>query len=555
MQRLRFRRDSRSAKLVMLALSVSVTSVVCAAALAATTPPRAANQSLVIQQGIAPILDPAFFNNSNNYTLVNNLFETLVKKDTRGRLLPGLALAWTSRDNKLWTFTIRRNARFSDGSPITAAEVRSSLVRAFTPITNTQMQALGVTNTFPQGFTVIPELLGAAAVQTGKAQAIPAKAITAPNANTVRITLEKPRSDLPERLTFPAFGVVKKANVDGGGAGTPWWYRPITSGPFAVSNFVANTSVSIVPNRRYYGPKPVLQKVEFKVVTNTQTAEIAYQSGDLDFVKTVYSDVLNLQSKGLQAQMRAYTDLNVSNFIVNGQVEPTDDAHVVRALAKAIDRTTLTRAVLDGLVQPSATFTPPGLARGYSPKGFNNYYTFDPAAARAELAKSKYGASITIRAWASSSQDPRAIQAIAQMWQQNLGIKVSIQTSLNPAQAPKSQAANVIFAAQGATFAAPCAMMQRWPDFLVFANGANNVNFGGVPNARLNAAMDACYAASPQTVWSKVMAVENVMTETPQFIPVHYNRSFYLVKPKIRGLALGPYWNIANLSSVWVAAD
>src|SRR6185503_11775282 len=139
--------------------------------------------------------------------------------------------------------------------------------------------------------------------------------------------------------------------------------------------------------------------------------------------------------------------------------------------------------------------------------------------------------------------------AIAQMWQQNLGIRVSIQTSLNPAQAPKSQAANVIFSAQGATFAAPCAMMQRWPDFIVFAGGANNVNFGAVQNPRIKAAMDACYAASPKTVWSKVMAAENVMADTPQFIPVHYNRSFYLVKPKIRGLALGPYWNIANLSS------
>jgi oligopeptide transport system substrate-binding protein len=553
MLRLGFGTGSRSGKAVLLAVSVVVTAVVCAGGLAAT-PNRAANQSLVIQQGLAPILDPAFFNNSNNYTLVNNLFETLVKKGQRGRLTPGLALSWSSRDNKTWTFNLRTNARFSDGSRITAAGVRASLVRTFMPITNAQMQALGVTNTFPQGFTVIPELLGASAVQNGRAQAIPARAITAPNARTIRIVLEEPRSDLPERLTFPAFGIVKVANVQGASGSTPWWYRPVSSGPFAVSSFVPNTSVTIVPNRRYYGTKAVLQKVEFKVVTNTQTAEIAYQSGDLDFVKTVYSDVLNLQSKGLQSQMRAYTDLNVSNFIVNGQVEPTDDPAVARALAMAIDRTTLTKTVLDGLVQPSTTFTPPGLAPGYSAKGFRNGYRFNPTAARAELAKSKYGSNITIRAWASSSQDPRAIQAIAQMWQQNLGIRVSIQTSLNPAQAPKSQAANVIFSAQGATFAAPCAMMQRWPDFIVFAGGANNVNFGAVQNPRLKAAMDACYAASPKDVWSKVMAAENVMAETPQFIPVHYNRSFYLVKPKIRGLALGPYWNIANLSSVWVAA-
>ena len=98
MQSLRFGTGSRSGKALLLAVSVLVTAVVCAGGLAAT-PKRAANQSLVIQQGIAPILDPAFFNNSNNYTLVNNLFETLVKKGQRGRLVPGLARSWTSRDN------------------------------------------------------------------------------------------------------------------------------------------------------------------------------------------------------------------------------------------------------------------------------------------------------------------------------------------------------------------------------------------------------------------------------------------------------------------------
>jgi oligopeptide transport system substrate-binding protein len=516
------------------------------------TPARAANQTLVIHQPLAPTLEPAFFANSNNFTLVNNLFETLVKTE-KGKPVPGLALSWSSQGNRVWTFNLRRNARFSDGSRITAADVRYSLVRTLTPITNAQMQALGVTTTFPQGFVVLPDVVGASAVQNGKATAIPASSITAPNQYTVRITLERPRTDLPERLAFPAFGVVKRSNVETSSASAPWWYRPVSSGPFAVSSFVPNTSVTLVPNRRYWGQKPVLQRVEFKVVTNTQTAEIAYQSGDLDITRTVYSDVLNLQSKGLHSQMRAYTDLNTSVFIVNGQVEPTDDPHVARALAMAIDRTTLTKTVLDGLVQPARTFTPPGLAPGYNAKGFNNALAFNPTAAKAELARSKYGSSITIRAWASSSQDPRAIQAIAQMWQQNLGIRVSIQTSLSPTQAPKSQAANMIFASQGATFTAPCAMMQRWADFVVFADGANNVNFGAYRAPGLDAALNACYASAGAGTWSKVMAAENLMTATPQFIPVNYNRTFYLVKPKVRNLAFGPMWNVANLGSVWIA--
>lgn len=519
---------------------------------ATAPPPRAKDQVLVIQQVITPTLEPAFFSLYHNYTLIDNLFDTLVKRDTRGRLVPGLASSWSAA-GRVWTFKLRRDARFSDGTPITATDVRYSLIRALTPITNETMQRLGVTTTFPQGLIVTPDILGAAAIRAGSATSLPRNAITAPDRYRVRITLEAARADFPDRMAYPAFGVVKASNVASGGAGSPWWYKPVSSGPFAVQSFVPNTSVTLVRNR-YYRPKPILQRVEFKVVTNTQTAEIAYQAGDLDVVRTVYSDVLNLESRGLHSQMRARQDVTVSNFIVNPTIPPTDDLHVARAIWMAIDRQALTRRILDGLVQPATTFTPPGLVPGYTAKGYTPL-AFNPAAARAELARSKYGTGITLRAWASASQDPRSIQAIAQMLEQNLGVDVTIRTTLSPAQAPKDQAVNLNFSAQGATFLAPCSMVQRWPDFITFANGANNVNFGALTAPGLEAAMKACYSANPANVWRRVMAVESILKQYPQFIPVHYNRSFYLVKPKVRNLALGNSWNIANLDQVWIAAD
>lgn len=548
------RRRARGARITTLGIGLVILGLFAGSSSGSPTakPPRAKDQVLVIQQVITPTLEPAFFSLYHNYTLVDNLYDTLVETDGRGRLIPGLATSWSSK-GPVWTFKLRRDARFSDGSRITSTDVRFTLLRALTPVSNETMQQLGVTTTFPQGLVVTPDIVGASAVRAGTATSIPANAITTPDRYTVRIRLDRERSDFAERMAYPGFGVVKASNVASSSVSTPWWYHPVSSGPFAVAAFVPNTSVTLVPNK-HYRTKPILERVEFKVVTNTQTAEIAYQAGDLDVVRTVYSDVLNLQSRGLQSQMRARQDVTVSNFIVNSQVQPTDDPHVARAVWMAIDRQTLTRRVLDGLVQPATTFTPPGLVPGYSAKGYKGL-KFDPAAARAELAKSKYGTNITLRAWASSSQDPRAIQAIAQMLEQNLGIKVSLRTSLSPAQAPKDQAVNLNFSAQGATFLAPCSMMQRWPDFLAFSAGANNVNFGGVPAPGLESAMSACYAAKGRDIWPKVMAVENLMTEFPQFIPVHYNRGFYLVKPKVRNLVLGNSWNIANLDQIWIAAS
>lgn len=540
---------------VLVLAAVLAATAANAGSAGAAPPARAKDQTLVVQQlkstGVAPLLDPAFLEFDGDWTIVSNLFQTLTTVTPKGKVLPALATSWSNR-GAVWTFDLRHDARFSDGTPLTARDVSYSLRRALTPITADQMRALGVTTPTPHGFTVLPDVLGAAAVQAGSAKAIPANAISAPNKYTVRITLEKPRSDLPVRLANPSLGIVKRSNVTSSAGSGPWWYKPVSSGPFKVARYVPNTSASLVPNKYYFGPKPILQHVEFKVVGDTQTAEIAYEAKSLDVVKTTYSDVLGLETRGYRSQLRSVLGANVSVGIVNFNVAPTDDPHVARALAMAIDKRTLAKQVLDNLVTPAETFTPPFFP-GYSSKGFQPL-KFDPAAAKAELARSKYGSNISIRVWTSSSQDPRAIQALAQMWQQNLGIKVQIQTSLSPAAASKDQAANVILASQGPAFIAPCSMMQRWADFVAaFANGSN-VNFGPVNPPQLNTRLAACYAASPSKTWSSVMAVENLMTQYPQFIPINYNRDYYLVQPYVRRIAFGPLWNIRNLSRVWIAA-
>jgi ABC-type transport system substrate-binding protein len=552
-RRARTRRSAGVAVVVLAALGLSAS---VSAGPHATSPPAkpAGNQSLVVRQVVPQALDPAFFANNNNYTLIDNLYEPLVRTTRGGRtLLPGLALSWSSsQGDKVWTFNLRKNARFSDGSRITAADVKYTLVRDFTPVTPEQMQALGATSNFPQGFIIIPELLGASAVRNGTAQAIPASAITASGKWTVKITLEVGRTDLPQRMAWPALGIVKATNVAQSSAGSPWWYNPVSSGPFKVTNFVANTSVTLAPNSYYYGDKPKLKQVTFQVVTDTQTAEIAFEAHNLDVVKTIYSDVSNLKNHGFKDDLFGYSDRPESVILATPNIPPTDDMHVLRALAMAIDKKTLANTVLEGLVLPARTFTPPNYP-GYSAKGFKPF-EFDPAAARAELAQSKYKASdITIRFSYTGSQDPRAAQAIAQMWQQNLGIKVQLMTTSPPAQAPADQALNVLLQAQGPTFVAPCSMVQRWPDFVTFAKGANNVNFAGISPPGLDPAMNACYSAKGGDVWKQVINVENLMQQYPQFIPVLYNQSYYLVQPWVKNMLFGPNWNIANLSKVWIA--
>ena len=295
---------------------------------------------------------------------------------------------------------------------------------------------------------------------------------------------------------------------------------------------------------RLYQLNPVVTEgstAQFTVVTDPQTAQIAYESGKLDIVKIQTKDVPNIQATALGKEFVSHDDVNISVLISN-PVNQTEELAVLRALGFAINRQALTEQVLKGLVKPATTFTPP-IAAGYNNAGFSGF-GFDVAKAKAELAKSKYKPSeITLNAWASTSQDPRVLEAMVQMWKENLGINVNIQQTQTPANGQLKDAANVLFVAQAANYLGPGAWMDRWPDFLVTAKGSNNVNFHGVEAPGMTQAFDAMHNAGPSDIWSKVMAVENLMFQYPQFIPIHYNRSYWLKKPYVDGGAIGGHWN------------
>src|SRR5262245_28634302 len=224
------------------AVAALVAAVAVSGATASTPQPKPAkDQTFTYAINIVPILDPAFFGTNATWTIQDNLFVRLTVADPKTHIAsPSLATSWSaSKGNTVWTFKLRRDAKFSDGKPITSADVKYTLTRAFTPVSASDMQALGVTNAFPQGFIIIPDLLGAQEVSTGKATAISPDAIKAPTKYSIRLTLAQSRNDIPQRLANPSFGIVQQANVATSSAATPWWYNPVTSGPFKITAFTA----------------------------------------------------------------------------------------------------------------------------------------------------------------------------------------------------------------------------------------------------------------------------------------------------------------------------
>src|SRR5262245_15251835 len=119
------------------AIATLVAAVAVSGATGATPQPKPAkDQTFTYAINIVPILDPAFFGTNATWTIQDNLFARLTVADPKTHIAsPSLATSWSaSADNKVWTFKLRRDAKFSNGKPITSADVKYSLVRAYTPV-------------------------------------------------------------------------------------------------------------------------------------------------------------------------------------------------------------------------------------------------------------------------------------------------------------------------------------------------------------------------------------------------------------------------------------
>ncbi len=210
-------------------------------------------------------LDPQTLETSNEYTISTALFEGLVDLSSDGRtILPGVAERWeVSPDGLLWRFHLRPDARWSDGSAVTAGDVVYAFRRAFSP-------ALACEGA-PYGFAI----RGARAFSQGKESPQTPLGVAAPDERTVEIRLEYPAPYLGYVLSGSPFAPVPQAVVErfGGGSrrGTAWT-RPgnlVGNGPFVLKSWSPGADLVVVKNPWYWDRRRVrLKEVHFYPLDN-----------------------------------------------------------------------------------------------------------------------------------------------------------------------------------------------------------------------------------------------------------------------------------------------
>lgn len=363
-----------------------------------------------------PTLDPALATDATSASYIVEIFSGLVTIDRDLKIVPDIAKSWDiSPDGTVYTFNLRDDVVFHNGRPVTAEDFKFSIERTCDPKTKSAVAD-----------TYLGEVIGCRAKLRGQVKDVAGVAVV--DQHTLRITIDAPRHYFLAKLTYPTAFVVDRDNVAQDKPGHPWTDRPVGTGPFRLEKYIQGQSLVLARNTYYYGePKPKLERVEFSIAGGSPM--VLYETGKLDEVPIGLQDIDRVTNPAnpLNRELKIISELATSYIAFNVNQPPFDDPNVRRAFIMAVDRAKIVKVVLQGAVEEAKGILPPGMP-GYDPNVQGIPY--DPAEAKRLLAESKYKGKlppVVITVSGSGGAPPRAVDAMLEMWRNNLGVDVLLQ--------------------------------------------------------------------------------------------------------------------------------
>ena len=366
-------------------------------------------------------LDPHKVQGAPETMIIDDLLEGLVTQDADGNTVPGVATSWETPDNKTFTFHLRKNAKWSNGDPVTAHDFVYSFERVVDPATASPYS----------WYIEMTTMKNAADIIAGKKDksTLGVKAI---DDYTFQVQLD---SAIPYFVMMTGHTTLKpvhKATVEKYG---DKWTKPenfVGNGAFVVKKWVVNERIELVPNKEYWdNAHTVLTKVTYLPIEDQVSEMNRFLSGEIDMTYEIsnehYRSLLKehpeaVQTKGLLATYY---------YQFNTHKKPFDDVRVRKAISYAIDRDIITKAIL-GQGQKPAYFLTPEIVAGFSPE-LPEYGKWTQkqrnAKAKELLAEAGYDKSHPLEfslLYNTSKNHKKIAIAIASMWKKTLGINVTL---------------------------------------------------------------------------------------------------------------------------------
>ncbi|RIY31092.1 hypothetical protein CKF54_07735 [Psittacicella hinzii] len=304
----------------------------------------AAKQTLNLQIGDNPkSLDPGLVSESIGSRIVNNLFETLTTYDAKGNIVPAAAVSWeSSADNKVWTFKLRPDAVWSDGTPVTAKDFVTSWQRLVDPNTASEysfyLSDLGVVN--------------AELITEGKAP-VDSLGVKALDDHTLQVTLDKPVPWFLEATPISNLAPVPSHLMKD----WPNFSKLVSNGPYLLEYSMPNEKYVIVKNPKFHSAdKTIITQVTFNVVRSANDAYKRFQAGDIDAFAVENAQLKSQLQKQTSDKFKVVAEPgSVLNFYeFNFREAPFNDVRARKALLLAVDNKEMAEKVFLNNVTPTS---------------------------------------------------------------------------------------------------------------------------------------------------------------------------------------------------------
>ena len=482
-------------------------------------------------------LDPAVARDVNSAFLARQVFRGLTRFDQDLEPVPELAQRIEiSADGLTYRFRLHDDARFADGSPITAQDVAYSLTRALLPQTAVEAGAALA------GPSYLVDIAGADAVVRGEATELAGVSVI--DDRTLDIRLEAPRATFLMKLASAPASVVDPDDVARGGE---WWRSPNASGPFVVEHWTPSEELRLAANTNYVGGEPDLRWVTFRLGPSAQNEFNLYQADEID-VATVPIQAID---RVADPESRLLPELDVSPILATSyiafrtDVPPMDDPEIRRVVQLAFPRWKIAEILLDGRQETANGIIPPGtLGRDWPAAAPEP----DLEAAKAAIARSSYGSADRVPPIRIYGASPFGSEALRDVLERELGLTVEVLD----VHWPQFN--------QGLTRKSFPAYELQWvadfPDpetFLwnLFASGSPD-NYSAYSNPEYDALLEQAAETLDVEERAALYAdAESVLLADNAVLPLAHDVRYSLMKPWVRGLDITPL-GMLYLEDVWL---
>jgi oligopeptide transport system substrate-binding protein len=337
---------------------VTLIAVTVAGSAAAMSNHKDAAQVLKMSIGAEPpSLDPGLATDTTSANVLFNLMDPLIRlgKPPGLKATPGAASSWSVK-GKVVTLNLRKDVRWSNGQPVTAQDYVWSWLRTISPelAADYAYQFSGI-----KGADAYNGCDPAKANCTALRNAVGVKAL---GRYKLQVTLVSPQPWFIQQISHTSFLPVHRATVEKYGTK---WTEPqniVTDGPFRLTSWNHDASLTLTKNARWRGAKSVkLTRIQMSIITDGTTAENAFRAGNIDIDDTGVPPV-DIPTWKKTKFWKVYKALGTYYYGFN--VKNITNVNQRRAMAMAIDRNQIVTFITQAGQVPARGFTPAGIAGG-----------------------------------------------------------------------------------------------------------------------------------------------------------------------------------------------